>query len=121
MTDKPTIATELKIPDYAGITTADVFPTFFKTTKEDPWASSCPRQTAVDIKDDWAVNKWVFNHLPLDDNQKKDLLAKLTLDQQLEKRKAASTALTDKVKLKRRHVKPTEKDRSKMSVKELTK
>lgn len=48
----------------------------------------CPEQSTDDIANDYAINNWVFNHLPLrDEDQKADLAKKLLLDQSIKEKK----------------------------------
>lgn len=47
-----------------------------------------PPQTVEDISKDPKINEWVFNHLPMKEDQKKDLLADLTKEQLLKERDA---------------------------------
>lgn len=44
-----------------------------------PHYNPCPATTAGDVARDHAVNEWVFNHLPLTEEQKKLLLHHLNL------------------------------------------
>lgn len=61
----------------------------------------CPDNKGGDISKDHAVNEWVFNHLPLSTEQKKDLLAQLIADQRILEKKMKA-AETDKKPLKKK-------------------
>ena len=40
----------------------------------------CPPGLGEGVADDWAINEWVANHLPLKEEEKKDLIASLKLE-----------------------------------------
>lgn len=55
-----------------------------------------------DISKSQAMQEWVFNHLPLTQNQKKDLLQDITLENSIQNLKERSKTRCDKVKSNRR-------------------
>lgn len=54
-------------------------PALFHGPGRSKFDDPCPDSGALDISDSHAVNEWVFNHLPLSQNQKKEFLAFLEL------------------------------------------
>ena len=62
-------------------TIQDVIPTTDKDYDTVMHEMNCPRQTTEDISKCPVVNTWVFNKLPLTEQQKEKLLSQLILDQ----------------------------------------
>ena len=61
-----------------------------------PHYNPCPATTAGDIARDHAVNEWVFNHLPLTEEQKKLLMHHLNLERRKNEILAESLTMRSK-------------------------
>jgi len=78
----------------------------------------CPDSGSVNVEDHSEVQEWVFNHLPLSSEQKKDFLKILLLDKLKAERKEKTEALMKKYKTPKRPKKEVSDERPRTSVKE---
>lgn len=61
-----------------------------------PHYAPCPTQTGGDIARDRAINEWVLNHLPLSEEQKKQLIHEMNVEQRKNEILAESLTMRSK-------------------------